>query len=77
MHDPDIIDQETAEKMQFVEELENTVILASKLTVKNLEYRRQGSYETVTINFENGYAKHVNVSCDSLTAIALDVLAAL
>lgn len=57
--------------------LEKLLYAATGGEVARAGYFIRGADEFVEVVFHNGFHKRVNVSCDSLTALARDVLAAL
>ena len=63
------------EKMVFVEKyVSPMLIFATDHEVRSARYMVSGADERVDIKFANGYVKSVNVTMDSLTALAIDVL---
>ena len=64
-------------KELFVKELGELLRRYGVEDVAYLEYKREGSLETVTITFHGGHQTVVNVSMDSYAAIVRDVMKAL
>ena len=62
------------EKAVFVKERLLPLVSFAREDIGTLRYRVDGPREFVDIIYDNGYKRTVNVSADSLTAIALDVL---
>ena len=64
-------------KELFVKQLGELLSRYGVENVAYLEYKREGSLETVTITFHGGHQTVVNVSMDSYAAIVRDVMKAL
>lgn len=65
------------EKATFVERVLPHMVGWVDSGVMNLEYTATDApreHESVRIIYRNGFAKHVNVTGDSLKALAIDVL---
>lgn len=67
----------TNEQMKKAEFVKNDLLALLQVTetdVKDLEYNIVNNNEIVTVTYRNDYQRKVNVNCDSLRAIAMDVL---
>lgn len=63
------------EKKVFVDSyLAPLLVFATDGEIRYAKYKTSGAEERVEIKFANGYTKAVNVTMDSLPAIARDVL---
>ncbi len=62
------------DKKKFVEEYLQPLIKAADGTVRAVTYHSAGNDEMVAIEYKGGTAFCVNVTCDSLQAVVLDVI---
>lgn len=62
------------DKEKILEKLFQALVLTrAGWNLMDLEYKRDGGFETVTAVFANGHKKQINVSCDSGIALIRDV----
>lgn len=67
--------EEECRKEVFVESYLKPLLIGLHIEIVSAEYHKnQHGDETVTVIYRNGYKKHINVNCDSLTAIVIDVM---
>lgn len=62
------------EKCVWVNGYLSATLANANLDVRRVRYSVDGAEERVTIIFDNGYTKRVNVTGDSMKAIMADVL---
>lgn len=68
---------ETAKKTEFVREYLSPLLRAADLNIDNAKYRihPDSHEEIITVTYNNGFAKDICVTADSLRAIITDVMA--
>ena len=62
------------EKKWYVERLLEPVMQASYLDIQGLTYKNKAGTEVVTIHYVGGHKDRINVTCNSLSAILLEVV---
>lgn len=63
------------QKVHFVKALLQPLTIAANENIKKLDYELQDNNEEfVIITYTNNYTRKICVNCDSLRAIALDVI---
>ena len=65
------------DKLKFVKDYLSPLIVSALGNVVDVRYTFTGSFEIVTVIWDNGESVHeenINVSCDSLLALTKDVV---
>ena len=61
-------------KKAFAENQLQDLARAINNDVLYVRYKAEGPNEYISIHFANMYTEHINVTCDSLAAMAMDVI---
>ena len=62
------------EKEAFVRESLSVVLAYICSSFVDVKYKAESGREIVTVSFNNGYRRNINVTGDSLRSLAIDVL---